>query len=356
MEIGIVGLPNVGKSTLFNALTSGHAASSNYPFTTIEPNVGVVSVPDSRLQTLTGIFSSKKTVPAYVKFVDIAGLVRGASQGEGLGNKFLSHIREVDAIAHMVRLFADPDVVHTLGGVDPLRDAEIINTELILSDLQSVERQAEKYRGPAKSGDKAAQRRLEILDKARVGLEAGQPARSLGIAEEDLKAFALLSAKPVLYIGNCDEAPSPEAARPLEEMAATEKAGCVTLCGKLEHEIIQLSETDRPQFLKEMGLEQTGLERVIVAATRLLRLLHFFTAGPTETHAWTIVEGMRAPQAAGRIHSDFEKGFIRADIYSFKDIEKHRSEPALREKGLIRSEGKDYVVRDGDVCFFKFNV
>jgi hypothetical protein len=355
MEIGIVGLPNVGKSTIFNALTSGNAAASNYPFTTIEPNVGVVAVPDKRLARLTTLFHPKKTTPALVRFVDIAGLVKGASSGEGLGNKFLSHIREVDAIMMMVRLFSDPDVVHTMGNVDPRRDVEVIETELALADLASLEKQYDKVFGKAKSGDKVARETLIVLDKLKECLSAGKPARSLGMDPKLIKDFSLLTAKPVLFVGNTDEKADPARVAELEKIAAERGAQCATLCSKLEAEIAQLPEDDRKVFMDEMGLEITGLQRVAVSAYKLLGLQSFFTAGEDEVRAWTVQAGWKAPQGAGVIHTDFEKGFIKADIYSFVEIDKHEKESVLREKGLIRAEGREYVMKDGDVCFFKFN-
>ena len=355
MEIGIVGLPNVGKSTIFNALTSGHAPASNYPFTTIEPNVGVVAVPDARLERRTGLFHPKKTIPATVRFVDIAGLVKGAAAGEGLGNKFLAHIREVDAVIMLVRLFQDPDVVHTMGGVDPRRDVEVIETELILADLASVDKQLEKVVAKARCGDKEARAQQAVLEKVKAGLEAGATARSLGLPHEEIKEFCLLTEKPALFVGNTDEAADPALVARLEELARARGAGCVTLCGKLESEISQLAADERKTFLAELGLTVPGLERVIVAAYALLSQASFFTAGEDEVRAWTITRGWKAPQAAGVIHTDFEKGFIKADIYSFADIDRMEKESALREKGLIRSEGKDYLVQDGDVCFFKFS-
>ncbi|HVE14180.1 MAG TPA: redox-regulated ATPase YchF [Elusimicrobiota bacterium] len=355
MEIGIVGLPNVGKSTLFNALTSGHAASSNYPFTTIEPNVGIVLVPDGRLKRLTELFQPKKTTPAAVRFVDIAGLVKGAAQGEGLGNKFLANIREVDAILHLVRLFRDPDVVHTMGSVDPKRDIEVIEMELILSDLASIEKQFEKVSGKARAGDKQARAAMDVLEKLKTGLAAGKTARSLGLPEADIKDFFLLTAKPVLYVGNTDEKPDPAVLAEFARTAQERGSDSITLCGKMEAEISQLPDEDRAPFLADLGVETTGLERVIVAAYKLLGLQSYFTAGPDEVRAWTIRTGMRAPQAAGVIHTDFEKGFIRAEVYPYAELDKHGSEGALRAKGLIRSEGKEYVMKDGDVCFFKFS-
>ena len=355
MEIGIVGLPNVGKSTIFNALTSGNAAASNYPFTTIEPNVGVVAVPDGRLDRLTGLFKPKKTIPASCRFVDIAGLVKGASQGEGLGNKFLANIREVDAILHMVRLFRDPDVVHTLGGVDPKRDVEVIETELMLADLESLTKQYDKVSGKAKSGDKAAREALVVLDALKKGLEAGKPARALGLDPRAIRDFALLTAKPVLYVGNTDESPDAAVVKDFQDYARSRGSESVVICGKLESEIAQLAGEDRAAFMKELGLTHSGLERVIVAAYKTLGLCSYFTCGEDEVRAWTIPVGAKGPQAAGVIHTDFEKGFIKADVYSYVDIDRHEKEAALREKGMIRSEGKEYVVKDGDVCHFKFS-
>jgi ribosome-binding ATPase len=355
MEIGIVGLPNVGKSTIFNALTSGNAAASNYPFTTIEPNVGVVAVPDSRLGRLTELVKPKKTVPASCRFVDIAGLVKGAASGEGLGNKFLANIREVDAILHMVRLFKDPDVVHTMGNVDPKRDVEVIETELMLADLDSLSKQYDKVSGKAKSGDKAAREAMVVLDALKSGLEAGKPARALGLDPRAIRDFALLTSKPVLYVGNTDENPDAAVVADFQAFCKARGSESVVICGKLESEIAQLSGEDRAMFMKDLGMEQSGLEKVIVTAYKTLGLQSYFTAGETEVRAWTVPVGAKAPQAAGVIHSDFEKGFIKADIYGFADIDKHGSEPALREKGLIRSEGKEYVMKDGDVCHFKFS-
>ena len=356
MEIGIVGLPNVGKSTIFNALTSGTAAASNYPFTTIEPNVGVVGVPDARLTRLTELFSPKKTIPASCRFVDIAGLVKGAAQGEGLGNKFLANIREVDAILHMVRLFEDTEVVHTMGNVDPQRDIEVIETELMLADLDSVNRQYDKVSGKARAGDKTSKETLEILDLLKSGLEAGKPARALGVASEVLKPYFLLTAQPVLYVGNTDENPDPAVIDRFQSFAQSRDSKSVVLCGKLESEIAELSGEDREVFMQDLGMESSGLEKVIVGAYATLGLCSYFTCGPQEVRAWTIPLNAKAPQAAGVIHTDFEKGFIKADVYSYADINEYGSEMILREKGLIRSEGKEYMLKDGDVCHFKFNV
>ncbi len=354
MEIGIVGLPNVGKSSLFNLLTSGHVASSNYPFTTIEPNVGMVSVPDPRLTRLAELFSPEKLTPAAIKFVDIAGLVKGASQGEGLGNKFLSHVREVDAIVHLVRLFHDENVVHTMGSVDPLRDVQVIETELILADLDSIDKQISKSQGTARSGDRTSKEKLEKLEQIKKCLDDGKNARLCGLSEAELRPFFLLSAKPILYVGNIGDGPNPEAVKKLELWAKEQGAGWLTLSIKLETELLEMSDEDRKNFRTELGLGETGLERLVRESYRLLDQVTFFTAGPTEVRSWITPRNAGAVVAASKIHTDISEGFIRADIYSFKEVDQWGSEKALQEKGLIRSEGKEYLVQDGDVCFFHF--
>jgi GTP-binding protein YchF len=360
---GIVGLPNVGKSTLFNALTASAAAvAANFPFCTIEPNVGRVPVPDERLRRIARIAKSAKITPTQLEFVDIAGLVAGASRGEGLGNQFLGHIREVDAILHLVRCFEDPDVTHLAGAIDPLRDAEIIDTELMLADLDSLERRMTGLVKRARGGDKEAKESLGLAERAAEALHAGRPARSVSIAEEEGKAFAalqLLTAKPVLFVCNVDEADAAEGNGISERMAkraAEEGAGAVVISARIEAEVAELPEADQAEYLASLGLTETGLSRVIHAGYRLLDLLTFFTAGPKESRAWTIKRGAKAAAAGGVIHSDFERGFIRAETISYDDFVALGGEQAAKEAGRMRSEGRDYVVQDGDVLLFRFNV
>lgn len=363
MKLGVVGLPNVGKSTLFNAITQAGAQAANYPFCTIEPNVGVVPVPDARLTRLSEMYSPKKTTPATIEFVDIAGLVRGASRGEGLGNKFLSHIREVDAVVHVVRCFEDENVVHVDGSVDPVRDMETINLELVFADLETVERRIDRTKKMMKSGDKRPGRELEILEAIRAALEAGRPARTVPVDEEDapfVKGLFLLTTKPVVYVANVAEdalgaAPDAMAAR-VYEAAAREGAEAMTVCAQLEEEVSALDPAEKAAFLAEMGVQESGLDQLVRACYRLLGLISFLTAGADEVRAWTIRRGWKAPQAAGVIHTDFERGFIRAEIVSYDTLVSLGSMAACREKGLVRSEGKDYVMQDGDVTLFRFNV
>ncbi len=363
MKLGVVGLPNVGKSTLFNAITQAGAQAANYPFCTIEPNVGVVPVPDARLTRLSEMYSPKKTTPATIEFVDIAGLVRGASRGEGLGNKFLSHIREVDAVVHVVRCFEDENVVHVDGSVDPVRDMETINLELVFADLETVERRIDRTKKMMKSGDKRPGRELEILEAIRAALEAGRPARTVPVDEEDapfVKGLFLLTTKPVVYVANVAEdalgaAPDAMAAR-VYEAAAREGAEAMTVCAQLEEEVAALDPAEKAAFLAEMGVQESGLDQLVRACYRLLGLISFLTAGADEVRAWTIRRGWKAPQAAGVIHTDFERGFIRAEIVPYDTLVSLGSMAACREKGLVRSEGKDYVMQDGDVTLFRFNV
>lgn len=365
MKLGIVGLPNVGKSTLFNSLTKAGAESANYPFCTIDPNVGIVTVPDKRLQVLTEMYNSQKTVPATIEFVDIAGLVKGASKGEGLGNQFLANIREVDAIVHVVRCFEDTNIIHVDGSIDPLRDIETINLELVFSDIEMIERRIARASKGARN-DKTLAKEVEFLKRLQAHLEAGNMAKSLVVEEEDeiewIKGYQLLTNKPVIYAANvsedelADDAANNEHVKRVREFAAKENSEVFVICAQIEQEIAELDDDEKAEFLQDLGLEESGLEKLIRASYHLLGLISYLTAGEQETRAWTITRGTKAPGAAGKIHSDFERGFIRAEVVSYDNLVECGSMNAAKEKGLVRSEGKEYVVQDGDVILFRFNV
>ena len=365
MKLGIVGLPNVGKSTLFNSLTKAGAESANYPFCTIDPNVGVVVVPDERLDKLTEMYQSKKTTPAVIEFVDIAGLVKGASKGEGLGNQFLANIREVDAIVHVVRCFENSNIVHVDGTIDPIRDIETINLELVFADLEVLERRIAKVVRGAKN-DKELAKELSLLNRIKAHLEEDKLAKTFETEDEDeqvwLASYNLLTAKPVIFAANVEEDGLAEAEQEnpfvnkVREYAKEFDAEVFVVCAQIEQEISELEEDEKKEFLEDLGLEESGLEKLIKASYSLLGLISYLTSGEDETRAWTITRGTKAPQAAGKIHTDFERGFIRAEVVNYKDLMEHGSMLAAKEHGLVRSEGKEYVVQDGDVILFKFNV
>ena len=364
MKIGIVGLPNVGKSTLFNAITKAGAESANYPFCTIEPNVGMVCVPDKRIEELGKMYETQKTTYATIEFVDIAGLVKGASKGEGLGNKFLSHIRETDAIAHVVRCFEDDNIVHVNGKIDPIGDIETISLELVFADIETLEKRMDRVGKMTKSGDKKAIAEMELLRRLKAHLEEGKPVRTFEMTDEErdtLKDAFFLTDKKVIYVANVNESQLPTIdtdpyVQKVRDYAKAEGAEVIALCAKLEEELSELDDEDKEMMMQDYGIEESGLDQLIKASYSLLGLISFLTSGKDECRAWTIKKGTKAPQAAGKIHTDFERGFIKAEVVSYDDLMKYGSYNATREKGLVRLEGKDYVVKDGDIILFRFNV